>query len=194
MTVGAAFISDRGDLYLPGCIESFLEQPGSEMIDASITVDDRDHLFGMAGAVQRAWTWALDQHCDYLVHIEEDFRFHDFPIAAMIDILEENPQLAQVVLKRQPWSARESEAGGIVELHPDYFTDHPTHLEHEWIFSLNPCVIPAHILSLGWPDGNEAEFTKTCRKWGFRFAFYGRRSDPPRCLHVGSERGVGWRL
>jgi hypothetical protein len=67
-------------------------------------------------------------------------------------------------------------------------------VEHKRIFSLNPCVIPRRVLDLGWPDGNEAEMTTNLVASGYRFAFYGKRDDPPRVIHVGAERGIGWRL
>lgn len=200
MTVGVAFVSDRADLYLPGCLESFSESVPAAGLSAHV-VDDRDHRLGMAGAVREAWEWALDEGVDHLLHLEEDFRFTaPVEIDAMVYVLERAPHLAQVVLKRQPWSPEEQAAGGIVECHPDDYVEcggwgrHTRWTEHRRIFSLNPCLIPRHVLELGWPDGNEAEFTRVCLDKGLSFAFYGAKFDPPRVVHVGAERGAGWRL
>lgn len=198
MTVAAAFISDRGDKYLPACVDSLRHLHGE--LFATTIVDDFEHRLGMAGAVRAAWDWARRQNADYLLHIEEDFRFvAPFDLADGIQVLREDPRLAQVVLKRQPWSPEEHAAGGIIECHPDDYTDHTDGdglfwVSHQRIFSLNPCIIPRHIFELGWPDGNEAEMTTNLVALGYRFAFFGKRTDPPRVVHVGVERGAGWRL
>lgn len=196
MNVACAVISDRGDLYLPGCLESLAQHAPTLQ---PFVIDDSAHRLGMAGAVRAAWSWALTGGADYLFHCEEDFRFHQaVPLDAMSKILEANPQLAQVVLKRQPWSDEEKRAGGQIEVAPDDYTDRAVGdlrwTEHRRLFSLNPSLIPRHVLELGWPDGNEAGFTALCHAMGFSFAYFGHRSDPPRCEHVGHQRGAGWRL
>lgn len=194
----AAFISDRGDRYLPGCIESFCKW--SPHVTSTKTIDDSDHQLGMAGAVQAAWAWALSEDAEYLFHIEEDFRFEQpAPLKPMQKILDQNPHLAQVVLKRQPWSADEIASGGIIETKPGAYTQCENWVEHSEVFSLNPCLIPRRTLELGWPSGplgvgNESGFTKKCLDVGMRFAFYGRIEDPPRVRHVGHHHGDGWRL
>lgn len=193
--IGVAVISDRADLYLPGCLKSLNEHLPDALVHVT---DDRDHRLGMSGAVNAAWDWARACDLDYLFHVEEDFRFHEAPVLSMIDVLDHDETLAQVVLKRQPWSPEEHRAGGIIECHPDDYTDHRAGTlqwtSHQRIFSLNPCVIPRRILERGWPEGNEAEMTTSLVADGWRFAFYGHRADPPRVVHVGAERGIGWRL
>jgi hypothetical protein len=197
--VGLAFISDRGDRYLPECRKSLARNCNFDF-HARTVIDDREHELGMAGAVRTAWEWALEQRCDFLLHVEEDFVFHaPVRVEDLACILGLNPHLAQVVLKRQPWSPEEHQAGGIVELHPADYTecevgDFWRWTEHRRIFSLNPCLIPRSVLELGWPDGNEAEFTQRCLDNDLRFAFLGWRYDPPRVCHVGAVRGEGWRL
>lgn len=197
---GVAFITDREDLYIQACCESLYDQVDGDLTTGYV-VDDRDHTLGMAGAVRDAWAWALDEDLDYLFHVEEDFLFTaPFRLDDLRWILDHAPHLAQIVLKRQPWSIEEKAAGGIIEQDPGAYTQcagmrHSlTWVEHTKIFSLNPCLIPRRVLELGWPDGNEAEFTQRCLDNGYRFAFYGHASDPPRVEHVGVVRGEGWRL
>lgn len=205
----AAFISDRRDLYLPECQRTFWNHVPPGIVKYWNTVDDRHHELGMAGAVQKAWKWALDIGADYVVHVEEDFVFDRLiPVGAMRRILELCPHLAQVVLKRQPWSTEEAEAGGQIELgelRGGVFTECSglgvdlNWVEHSTLFSLNPCLIPRRTFELGWPAGplgvgNESGMTKKCLDAGMRFAYYGRKKDPPRCTHVGHQRGPGWRL
>lgn len=192
--IAAAFISDRGNLYLPACLATFGEfvrgVDGPRCI-----VDDATHNLGLAGAVQSAWAWALATGADYLFHVEEDFTFRcDVDATRLAATLDANPHLAQVVLKRQPWNEQEKAAGGIIETAPDAYTDGNGFVEHEVLFSLNPCLIPRRVLQLGWPAGNEAGFSDACRTAGYRFAFYGHRDDAPLVRHDGFQRGTGWRL
>lgn len=139
-----AFISDRGDLYLPRCSESLHM---NLVPDGLRVVDDHDHHLGMAGAVREAWTWAVDLDVDFLFHVEEDFTFNErVDIAGMAALLDAYPRLAQIVLKRQPWNEQEHAAGGIIEANPDAYRQQAGFVEHREIFSLNPCQIGrAHV-------------------------------------------------
>lgn len=206
----AAFISDRpADLYLDRCVKSLDDQPDAAHIGLRHVVDDRDHRLGMAGAVNAAWEWALGidsalGRCEYLLHVEEDFEVFDLPLAQMRYVLDRNPHLASVVLKREPWSQLEHQAGGQMEVNPTAHTQHGAFgrnvhwVEHDLLFSLNPCLIPRKTLELGPPPSNargfEAEFADVCRANGLRFAYYGKLDDKPRCRHIGAHRaGNGWR-
>ena len=200
--IAVGIISDRpADWYLEGCQASLRERlSGYPNIVCHVTYDT-DHRLGMSGAVAASWSWALDFGVDYLLHVEEDFTFLDLPLSGMRAVLELNDHLAQVVLKRQPWSAEEKQAGGQMEVSPGDYTEFEARnlhwVEHDRLFSLNPCLIPRRTLELGAPVGHpqgfEAAFTKRCHDAGLRFAYYGRRDDPPRCTHVGAQRGgQGW--
>lgn len=192
MKVALVLISDRGDLYRPHCIAS-LQRHVDYPFDHWFIVDDSDHSRGLAGSVRSGW--AAAQGYDYLFHVEEDFVFTaDIDIAAMIDVLERTANLAQVVLKRQAWSPVELSAGGIIECHPSDYVDRDGWVEHQRIFSLNPCVVPARVFDRGWPDDNEAEMTRSLVDDGYVFGFWGGRTDAPRCLHIGDQRGSGWKL
>jgi hypothetical protein len=46
-----AFISDRGDRYLPGCRASYEANIPVEQVHAVTVIDDSAHLLGMGGAV-----------------------------------------------------------------------------------------------------------------------------------------------
>ena len=193
---GVIVVSDRGDLYLPECLANI----GEALPEAHILlVDDQEHRMGMAGAVRRGMEMALAEDFDCVFWVEEDFRLNKRPpLEEMCLLLAVEPQCAQVVLKRQPWSVEEHQAGGIIEMAPNDYIDRTTGdinwLEHRRIFSLNPCLIPRWVLERGWPDGNEAEQTERLVADGASFAFYGKREDPPLVQHVGHERGSGWRL
>lgn len=196
--IGIVVVSDRGDRYLPDCLDNVAKwvRPALPLH----IVDDCEHHLGMAGAVQAGFAHAVAADWRYVLWVEEDFRFNGHPpLAEMVAILDRNPQLAQVVLKRQAWSMEERSVGGIMELHPDDYTQRTLgplcdFVEHSRIFSLNPCLIRRRVLELGWPETNEAGFTERCIDAGYTFAFYGNRAHPPLVTHVGDVRAHGWRL
>ena len=201
MTTVAVIVSDRPpDLYLRDCHDNLNQYLP---VDVHVhVVDDTEHRLGMAGAVRAAWAWALEQDADYLLHVEEDFRFIDLPLRAMQFVLERHQHLAQVVLKRQPWSDEEKRAGGQMETNPTAYTQYGAlgrnvhWVEHSTLFSLNPCLIPRRTLELAWEPGGagaERAITDACLAAGMRFAYYGKKDDPARCEHVGHIRSPGYR-
>lgn len=149
---------------------------------------------GLAGAVQSAWA-GLPADVEYVLHVEEDFLLTaPLDIDGMAATLKEHGRLAQLVLKRQPWSPEEQAAGGIMEMTPWEYVQRDGWVEHSRIFSLNPCLIPRAVIDLGWPDGNEAEMTSRLIADGWSFGFWGRRDDQPRCIHIGARRSAQWKL
>lgn len=204
MNVVCVVVSDRPpELYLNDCFENLSSYLPSGL--PLLLVRDEEHHLGMAGAVQEGFRLALEADADYALWVEEDFRFIDLPLRAMAYLLDTYPHLAEVVLKRQPWSAEEKAAGGQIETNPAAYTechdfDRNLHwVEHSTLFSLNPCLIPRRTLELGWPSGplgvgNESGMTQRCQNAGMRYAYFGKKADPARCLHVGHIRGSGWRL
>lgn len=147
---------------------------------------------GLAAAVNSAWDAALETDAEYLFHLEGDFTFaEDVDLDAMCRLLEEQPHLAHVVLKRQAWSPPEVKAGGYIELSPESYTDCDGWVEHDRLFSLNPSVIRREVLELG-PFVDEADFSARCKRAGYRFAIWGQKADPPRVLHIGQSRHKAW--
>lgn len=178
-------ISDRDDLYLPDCLR-VLDDFAFPFVQR-IVVADPHHDMNQNEAVVAAWSQVGD--VDYVFHLEEDFLLHELDIVGMAAVLAANPDLAHVVLKRQPWSGVELAAGGIIECHPDSYEDCAGFVRHRRFFSLNPSLIPISTVRLGWA-GSEGDMTDRCAAAGLSFAFYGARQDPPRCTHVGEIRGA----
>lgn len=165
-------------------------------LDVSIEVNDPHHELGFAGAIQAGWDAVLESGADYVVHVEADFTFNvHAPIKGMIQLLEAQPHLAQVCLKRQPWSPAERAAGGIVERHPENYTSHGFWTEHKVCFSTNPCVYRASLCERGWPQVPQSEgiFTHQLLADGLSFAFWGAPLDAPTVTHIGRHRtGTGY--
>ena len=201
--------SHRGDLYLPWTLGLAREMLPWDSFVQRLVIDDaggapegNDYALmrapqrlGLAEAVRAAWSLVMQSAPTHVFHLEEDFHLTEpVDLDAMADVLDEYGNLAQLTLKRQPWNPQEAAAGGIVEANPDAYVqvDHPhVWTQHRECFSLNPSLIPARVIRGGWPVGNEAEQTARLVGDGAVFGFWGGKWDPPRCIHVGAQGGMG---
>lgn len=177
-------ISDRGERYLPRCLES-LDAVGFPWAQ-QIIIEDPTHEYDQNEVVRHAWSLVAD--ADFVFHLEEDFVLHDAPVADMARILAANPDLANIILKRQPWGSVEVAAGGYIECFPEAYEVCEGFLRHRRFFSLNPCLIPKRVIDMGWA-GSEGDMTTRCVEQGMSFAVYGQRHDPPRVTHIGEVHG-----
>jgi hypothetical protein len=190
-SIARLLISDGRDEYLMQTLESATKMLPE--FDQHIHIDDREHQLGFGGAIRAGWEQV---ETDYVFHLEQDFTFNvPVDLDGMVALLERQPHLAQVALKRQPWNREERRAGGIVELHPHDFTERTdgqaTWTEHRRFFTTNPSVYPSELLTFGWPDGDQSEgmFThRLLRDPQLRFAFWGGKFDPPTVHHIGDVR------
>lgn len=152
---------------------------------------------GFCGAIQSAWS-RVDT--PWVFHVEDDFLFNEpVELTSMIEVLYDNPHLAQMALKRQPWSPEEQRAGDLVNMWPDAYVEHTdgAHywIEHDLFFTTNPSVYSRELCEWGWPDGPQCEskFARQMVENGKRFAYWGRKSDTPKVTHIGDDRaGEGY--
>lgn len=199
MTIALLLISDGRNDYLLRTLASVDKH--LPPFDHQIHVDDRGHKLGFAGAIQEGWNRVLDSGAEWVFHLEADFTFNErIDVAAMIDLLERQPHLAQVALKRQPWNEQEKAAGGIVELHPENYRQrsdpHAVWTENRVCFTTNPSVYSTSLCPMGWPQENHSEGVFTHRLLAdpmIQFAFWGGKFDPPKVEHIGERReGTGY--
>lgn len=192
--IALVLVSDREDLYLPACVEAlnrYLEYPVAQ----TVLLADPGHQYTASGAVNAAWS-QIDNDVDFVFHMEEDFVLTaPVDIDAMCDVLDAEPRLAHLVLKRQPWNSDEIAAGGIIEQWPHDVTDRTT-LGHRWVehtkfFSLNPCLVPRRVFAGGFPEGSEPAMTDLLMGRGFYFGYWGGREEPPKVAHIGAVRSAG---
>lgn len=196
MSIALLTITDRPEYLARTLVSAAAFLPS---FDQYVLIEDNDHELGFAGAVAAGWA---EVACDYVFHLEDDFVFHEtVPVTAMVALLERQPHLVQVALKRQAVNAEERTAGGIVECHTDHFEEHAdeiaTWTEHRRFFTTNPSVYSSRLCAYGWPQVERSEGIFTHRLLGedpgARFAFWGGKFDPPRCEHIGAVRaGVGY--
>lgn len=157
---------------------------------------------GFGGAIRQAWAHLNTLPVDFVFHLEDDFVFNEeIDLAAMVDVLGHNPDLVQMVLKRQPWSTSEVEAGGVIEQHPEDYVQvvdgDYTWLRHKKFFSTNPSLYRKTLLEEGWPSGDRSEgvFTHTLLAGNpdRSFGYWGARVDAPKVEHIGRQRvGTGY--
>lgn len=158
---------------------------------------------GFGGAIRSAWEMLRrESGAQQIFHLEDDFvPTRTIPLAMMSLLLDTQPHLVQVALRRQPWNEHERLAGGIVEQHPDAYTEHThgarTWLEHRLFFTTNPTVYRRSLIrNHEWPDGSQSEGRFSHHLLGddrLRFGFYGARDSGEWVEHIGHQRtGTGY--
>jgi hypothetical protein len=200
-------IGDGRDALRAQAMKTFYREASGFIIQALCPVNDRHHERGFAGSIQEGWQvlQGFDPTFDYVFHIEEDFEFlRPFSIAYMAQILDQDPRLAQVALRRNAVNKPEREAGGVVELNPNAYTEQTTwwanevgpihYLEHSLYFTTNPCLYRRELMEQGWPSGSESEgrFTQKLREQGMRFALLGARTSGVWVQHHGKRDRASW--
>lgn len=223
MTICLLVITDGREDYLRDTIASAranLDGPITERLMFDDTGDDtyRDQLraeypdfrhinagprAGFGGAIRGAWAHlAWHSRARYVFHLEADFTFNrPVPLADMALVLEGNPHLVQLALRRQPWNDTERAAGGIVECHPDDYTDR-TDGQHEWLehrrfWTTNPSLYRTDLVRKHpWPraDQSEGRFgLELTNSPKVRFGYWGARHSGEWVTHIGHDRaGVGY--
>lgn len=186
----------RGEFSFRRMADDSADPAYAAWLDANFTDFEIDHhpaRLGFCGTVHKAWSDLPE--CDYVFHLEDDFIFNrPVFIQEMVNVLQHDPALAQIVLKRQPVNFAEQRAGGIVELLPDNYADKEWQgyhwLEQQMFWSTNPCLYSYRVTRLGWPKvaACEGHFGIALRESGCKFAFWGERSDAPWVEHIGHQR------
>lgn len=159
---------------------------------------------GFGGAIRSAWAH-LREHSSarFVFHLEDDFvPTRTVPLADMMSVLFARPDIVQMALRRQPWNELERAAGGIVEQHPDAYTEETDELGRSWLehrqfFTTNPTLYRmALVLDEEWPAGTQSEGRFSHRLLAddrARFAFYGSRDSGEWVEHIGHQRvGTGY--
>ena len=155
---------------------------------------------GFSGNVRRMWDAALSTGQEWIFWLEDDFTFNaPVPLQEMMLTLHEDPDLCQIMLKRQPWFEPELEAGGFMERHPDRYTEvrrgDRVWMEHQEGYWTNPHLTRRSFLARHeWPkgEGSEARFGKSVVRGPVRSAVWGRLRDEPLVHHMGERNGTGY--
>jgi len=158
---------------------------------------------GFGGAIRTAWSaLRAESIADFVFHLEDDFTFNrPVDLEDFMGVLKQRPALAQLACVRQAWNPAEKEAGGVRELHPDWYTSHLDRHGRSWLeqghfFTTNPSLYRRQLIDMfDWPDTDQSEgfFSSMCRQGGFSFGYWGEMSDEPLVHHIGEHRyGIGY--
>lgn len=230
MSIALLMITDGRDDYLARCVASananlrgaiaerwMFDDTGDDKYRAVLA--DRFPQFrhinggprrGFGGAIRSAWAYlARHSDADFVFHLEADFVFrHLVDLNAMVAVLTERPHLAQMALRRQPWNADETAAGGVVDRNPRAYVERCDEagrmwLEHRLFLTTNPSLYRRSLLNTGWPDCPQSEgvFTHRLLTHGLpgvhadrvAFGYWGARDSGVWVEHIGHQRvGVGY--
>lgn len=211
-------LSNRKNLYLPGCLASIREHlTGWDWLavvddsgddawrrgpDVDMVVSVGDRPCGYTQAMRTVWKYAAG---DRFMLIEEDFRLlHPVDLAELHAVLDAHPQLAQVALQRGPWYPNEQRAGSVLQAQrervdrdrakagrpPTVWTVHSDCVEHDAGVTCNPALWSARATEHDWPDvaWSEEAMGDQLLTAGLSSAWFGRDGDRPHVEHVGSVR------
>ena len=171
---------------------------GEQFPDASVTAVAQRPA-GYWQAMRMVWSIARASRTNSVFFLEDDFVFHvDVDLTCLARVLDEQPHLTQIALRRQAWFANELEHGGMIEAleaQGQTFTEH-TDGKHWWIehracFTGNPTLIPARTFTQDWPSGawSESRFGHALfTDPSAHGAYWGRRDAKPLVEHIGHQR------
>lgn len=165
-------------------------------------IDAHRHL-GHGPAVARAFQLASRMDADWVFVCEDDMEYQQpIDLAAMAAEMDDNPDLSQMILRRQAWFPAEVEAGGMIErFDPSLFSERSqngtTWIEHRQFWSISSNLVRRSFLARHrWPavPNSEHRFSRQLfRDARVTAGIWGARTDPPRVLHIGTERtGSGY--
>lgn len=179
------------------CVDPEFRNKLQELADYfGFSVIHHDQKKGFAGAYQTAFA-NVDKDASYCFILEDDFTFNErVDIKLMRGIIQHNPHLCQVALKRQAWADAEKEAGGICEMWPDLYNDRENDFgiqwtEHRNFFTTNPSLVPAWVIAKGWPlcPNSEKVFSNEIFESDHIYSsFLGKKFDRPKVTHIGEVR------
>lgn len=157
------------------------------------------HL-GFAGNVRRMWDAALGTGQEWIFWLEDDFTFNEpIDLPDLMLTMAEDPNLCQIMLKRQPWFPDEIAAGGFMERNLKAYTQvkrgNRVWAEHQLGYWTNPHLTRASFMARHeWPTGagSEARFGDRVVKGERRSAVWGAIGSAPLVHHDGDRTGDGY--
>lgn len=153
---------------------------------------------GFGGAYSFAWKTLASQSAEkFFLFLEDDFTFNrEVPLEAMAQVLDENPHVYQMALRRQAWNSEEKAAGGVIERWPDNFQQEEGWISHRMFFTTNPSLYRKSLIQeRTYPDVKDAEghFSLSILNSDpdAIFGYWGKKEDDPWVSHIGVQRSGG---
>lgn len=153
---------------------------------------------GFGGAYDFVWkTLGGQSQAKYVFSLEDDFTFNrEIPLEAMAQVLEDNPHVYQMALRRQAWSSEEIQAGGVIERWPDVFYQQDGWISQRFFYTTNPHLCRKSLFETRtYPNVKDAEGHFSLGVLNddpqAQFGYWGEKSDPPWVQHIGVQRSTG---
>lgn len=153
---------------------------------------------GFGGAYSFAWKTLLAKStASFIFGLEDDFTFNrEISLEDMAKVLDDNPHIYQMALRRQAWNQEEIRAGGVIERWPDDFEEVKQEglvwLEHRRWYTTNPNLCRRSLLEREWPITKDAEghFGISLFAEGptVRCGYWGQKTDSAWVEHIGRQR------
>lgn len=160
----------------------------------SFTLLWNHNRLGAGGAINAAWQQLRTYDIDYIFHLEDDFTFNrEIPVNDMAKVLEDNPHVYQMALRRQAWSSEEVKAGGVIERWPENFVQQDGWISHRMFFTNNPNIYRKSLIETrAYPNVKESEghFSLSILNSDpkAQFGYWGQKTDLPWVEHIGVLR------
>jgi len=156
-------------------------------------------LNGFCQATRAGWIQASHSSEEWIFWLEHDFEIlRRVDLRDLADVLDEEPDVAQMALMRDAVNEQEKEAGGLFEsrhgqYRPRIEGRHPW-LEHQAYFTTNPSLMSRDFMRANpWPDyGSECEgrLGIDLLARGYTFGAWG--DGAPWVRHIGVRTGTGY--
>lgn len=170
----------------------------TRLAEQAEVVHPDEHPAGYTAAMRTVWDVARTAGGRFFL-LEEDFRFTaDVDLTGLHAVLDDDPSLAQIALRRAPWYPSEHRHGltgaqfrrvGRQRGRPVRSAQTATHLRHDAGITGNPSLWSTSALTHDWPDvaWSETAMGERLRAAGLLSAWYGQEGDI-HVEHVGSQR------
>lgn len=148
---------------------------------------------GQGASINSAWKQMKEYEFDYVFHLEDDFTFNrPVVLRDLAQVLENNPHVYQMALRRQAWNHEEIQAGGVIERWPTEFTQEDGWISHRMFYTFNPHLHRRSLINRTLHTGDKAEGLFVSDLFESdpeaRFGYWGQKTDNPWVLHIGARR------
>jgi hypothetical protein len=189
-------VDDSGDENYREWLKQYSDKYNFKIINVS------DKNLGYIYAMQKVLDTFKLSGKRYMFFLEEDFIPKvNIDFDKMKYLLENNKEMIQISLMRQPWYQEEIDAGGLIESRKENFENITEKNNIKWVkhrayFTGNPSLISDKVLEYGWPNAlwSETLFGKILVRKGFYFGILGLPGDHDWLAveHIGYyQKGIG---
>lgn len=157
---------------------------------------------GLAFGIRQGWSAAIENPAvRYIWHHEDDYVVPDpIDLNELAQALNSAPTLAELTLKRDPYSSEEAAAGDYMKVGSHHYEDAKTpngfeYVRHDQIFFSQPSLIPRAVAEACIrtnTDLTEPGLRDILTRLGYHFGVVGKIEDRPRVRHIGNRRSLHW--